>query len=35
MPAGREPYPFTTAALARVYLRGGLNEHAVAEARAS
>ncbi|HEX2517420.1 MAG TPA: tetratricopeptide repeat protein, partial [Chloroflexota bacterium] len=35
MPAGREPYPFTTAALARVYLRGGLNEHAVAEARAA
>ena len=35
MPAGSEPYPFTTAALARVYLRGGLNEHAVAEARAA
>ncbi|HEX2034931.1 MAG TPA: hypothetical protein VHS99_12170, partial [Chloroflexota bacterium] len=31
---GRPP-PFTSAALARVYLRGGLHEHAVAEARSA
>jgi tetratricopeptide (TPR) repeat protein len=34
-PDGAEPYPLTQAALARVYLRGGLFEHAVAEARAA
>lgn len=34
-PAGGGPPPFTSAALARIYLRGGLYEHAVAEARSA
>ncbi|MDQ3700817.1 MAG: tetratricopeptide repeat protein, partial [Chloroflexota bacterium] len=34
-PTDGEPQPLTSAALARIYLRGGLFEHAVAEARSA